>query len=80
MSRIFYSCIQYIVALGKYNFTRLHDDQKRSKENHILFEIARRRPFLPWWSCYQPEETLLVLEGVFCCFVLFLMLARVTIN
>lgn len=47
MARVFYSCIQYIIALGKYSFARLHDDQTGSKENRILFEIARSRPFLP---------------------------------
>lgn len=47
MSRVLYSCIQYIIGIGKYNFARLHDNQTGSKENHILFEIPRRRPLLP---------------------------------
>lgn len=58
LPRVFYSCFQYIIALGKYNFARLHDDQTGNTKPHNLFEIARRGPLLPKWSCYQPEETL----------------------
>jgi len=70
--------IQYNIALGKHNFARLHDDQTGNKENHILFELVRRRPLLPEQGCYQPEETLFGFGLWF--LVGFFMLAKISIN